>query len=158
MIFFGLTVSALVVSFYFHKRIIAEPSWEKKLYLGGLMMPFSKLAHYNVAMLLITGIINMANRYGGFSVPWPMEHWLLTKIILFLIVSFNGLYVAKRMGMKRAMLIKSVVEGKGPADAEEQLQKQNAGLTRLFYVQITILTLIILLSAFFSGKHPFVVF
>ena len=150
---FGLTTAAVVASFINHRQIVKEKSWEKRLHLTGLMRIFSRLVPVNALLLLITGFGNMMNRYGTNN-QWPSEEWLSLKVVIFVILAANGLYLAPRLGMKRTMLINSVIEGNGPADADQQMQKKNSFITALSTVQIILLTFILFLSVYGSGKHP----
>lgn len=153
MVTVGLASMALGGSYILHRQLVAEKSWEKKLFLGGTMRLFSAFGPINIILFTATGIMNMVNRYGA-HFPWPVEMWLVFKVILFIILSFNGLYVAPRLGMKRAMLLKSKVEGNGPADADEQLAKQDSTISIFFHAQIVIFVVITFLAVYGSAKHP----
>ncbi len=153
IVLFGLTTSVVVASFILHRQIITEKSWEKKHLLSGLIRIFSRFVPFNAVLLLVTGFGNMMNRYGT-NAQWPSEEWLSIKVVLFVILAANGLYLAPHLGLKRNMLIKSVIEGSGPADADQQIVKQNFSITALFIVQMILLLSILFLSVYGSGKHP----
>lgn len=150
---FGLTAGTLLGNWVIHRAMGKESSWEKRMQLGGVAMGFAAFGTFNVVTLLVTGILNMANRYGGFT-NWPMEHWLMTKIVLFAVIAYNALVVAKKLGMARAMLIRSVAEGKGPQDADVQFAARHASVGRLLTIQTVLLAVIVFLATYGSGKHP----
>lgn len=56
--------------------------------------------------------------------------------------------------MRRAKLIKSIVDKSAPADAEQQFAAQNKKVSTMFLVQSALLLTILFLSAFGPGKHP----
>ena len=153
LIAFGFSSATLIALFILHRKLCAEQNWEKKLYIGGIMRLFVVFGPYVIALLLLTGFGNMANRY-GLGAPWPQETWLTVKIILFVIMTFNALYIGPRINLKRAMLIKSVVENNGPENAEALLTKRNKTISIFLYVQAALLLGIVVLSAFGSAKHP----
>lgn len=130
-----------------------EPDWDRKLYIGGIMRLFASFGPYVVVVLLLTGVGNMMNRYGLGGV-WPRETWLEVKIVLFIILSINAIYIAPRINAKRAMLIKSAIDNKRPENFEQLLSRQNKTISLFLYLQATLLLSIVVLSAFGSGKHP----
>lgn len=131
----------------------SEPDWDRKLYIGGIMRLFASFGPYVVVVLLLTGVGNMMNRYGLGGV-WPRETWLEVKIVLFIILSINAIYIAPRINAKRAMLIKSAIDNKRPENFEQLLSRQNKTISLFLYLQATLLLSIVVLSAFGSGKHP----
>lgn len=153
IIAFAFSSVTLITLFILHRKLCAEQDWEKKLYIAGIMRLFVVFGPYVIAALLLTGFGNMVNRYGLYS-PWPHEMWLAIKITLFVIMAFNALYIGPRINIKRAALIKSVIEKKGPDNAEALLAKQNRSISIFLYVQTALLLSIVILSVFGSGKHP----
>jgi putative copper export protein len=150
---FGFSAAALIAFFVLNKKMNTEPDWERKLYIGGIMRMFASFGPYVVIILLLTGIGNMMNRYGLGGV-WPRETWLEVKIVLFIILSINALYIAPRINTKRAMLIKSAMDNKRPDNFEQLLSKQSRVIQIFLYVQAALLLSIVVLSALGSGKHP----
>lgn len=150
---FGFSSAALIAFFILNKKMNSEPDWDRKLYIGGIMRMFASFGPYIVIILLLTGIGNMMNRYGLGGV-WPHETWLEVKIVLFIILSLNAIYIAPRINAKRAMLIKSAMDNKRPENFEQLLSKQNRRITLFLYIQALLLLSIVVLSAFGSGKHP----
>jgi len=153
IIAFGFSSAIIISMFILHRKIVSEQDWGRRFYVGGIMRAFATIGPYLVAVLLLTGFGNMVNRY-GVGVPWPQETWLMVKIILFVILSFNNLYIGPRISIRRAALIKSVVDKKGPENADELWKKHNKAILIFLYVQAAILLCIVILSAFGSGKHP----
>ncbi|MEW6061037.1 MAG: hypothetical protein AB1600_03750 [Bacteroidota bacterium] len=150
---FGFSSAALISFFILNKKMNSEPDWDRKLYIGGIMRLFASFGPYVVVVLLLTGVGNMMNRYGLGGV-WPRETWLEVKIVLFIILSINAIYIAPRINAKRAMLIKSAIDNKRPENFEQLLSRQNKTISLFLYLQATLLLSIVVLSAFGSGKHP----
>lgn len=150
---FGFSSAALISFFILNKKMNGEPDWDRKLYIGGIMRLFASFGPYVVVVLLLTGVGNMMNRYGLGGV-WPRETWLEVKIVLFIILSINAIYIAPRINAKRAMLIKSAIDNKRPENFEQLLSRQNKTISLFLYLQATLLLSIVVLSAFGSGKHP----
>lgn len=154
LIAFGMVAGTFIPSFILDRKLRAEQDWGRKLYIGGIMRTFGMFAPYNIGLLIITGLGNMYNRYADAPYPWYEETWVVIKLACFLVIVFNAVFIAPKLGMKRAGLIKSVVDKSAPADAEQQVERCNARVSLLFFVQATLLLAILLLSAFGTGKHP----
>jgi len=154
LIAFGLVMATLIPSFVLDRKLRAEPDWGKKLQIGGLMRVFGMFAPVNIMLLLLSGIGNIYNRFLGSPDPWYDEHWLLTKLGLFVIIIFNAILVAPRLGMKRAMVIKALAEKKDDGGGNEAYAALNKKITILFAVQSLLLLGILWLSVFGPGKHP----
>jgi uncharacterized membrane protein len=154
IIVFGVVAGTIIPSFVLDRKLRAEQDWGRKLYIGGIMRVFGAFVPYNVALLVITGLGNMYNRYLDAPYPWYDEHWLVTKVALFVVLAFNALFVVPKVGMKRGMLIKAIVDKSAPIDAEQQVEVYNKKISRLFLVQTALLLVILFLSAFGTGKHP----
>ena len=154
LIAFGMVVGTLVPSFILDRKLRAEEDWGRRMYIGGIMRAFGAIAPYNVGLLIITGLGNMYNRFVEAPYPWYEEHWLVIKLVCFGVLAFNALLVVPKIGMKRTLLMKSVVEHSAPADAKEQFGRYNKKISLLFAVQSTLLLVVVFLSAFGTGKHP----
>jgi len=96
LIAFGLVAGTIIPSFILDRKLRAEPDWGRKLYIGGLMRAFGAMVPYNVALLIITGLGNMYNRYLGAPYPWYEEHWLVVKLACFVVLAFNALFVVPK--------------------------------------------------------------
>ena len=117
------------------------------------MRTLGRIAPYNIALLIITGIGNIYNRTFGFSYPWYEEEWLVIKIGCFLVLAINALFVVPNIGKKRGMIINSVVNNPALEGAKEKYEIYNKKISLLFLIQTTLLLAILFLSAFGSGKH-----
>ena len=150
---FAFGAAGLIGTFVLNRAFMRETDIGKKLQIGGIMRSLSMIAPYSLGGLLVTGIFNIYNRFGG-NFVWPLEHWVLTKIVLFLIIAYNGLVVAKRLGMKRAGLLMGLLERGENDEQRKALASVDATLGRLLYIQAVLFTVIVFLSVFSSGKHP----
>ena len=151
---FGMVVGAFVTNFILDRKLRAEQDWGRKMYIGGIMRTFGMFTPYIAAVLILTGIGNIYNRFLGSPYPWYDEGWLVAKLICFVVLVSNALILIPRVGMSRMMLIKSIAEKNAPSDAEQQLAKKNRTVSIIFLVQATLLLTIVYLSAFGDGKHP----
>jgi putative copper export protein len=154
LIAFGMVAGTLIPAFILDRKLRAEQDWGRRLYLGGVMRSFGRLAPYNVVLLLITGLGNMYNRYADAPYPWYDETWLVIKLACFAVLAFNALLIVPKIATRRAMLIKSVVDKAGPADADQKFATLGASVTRVFVIQTLLLLAVLLLSVFGPGKHP----
>ena len=154
LIAFGMVAGVLIPSFILDRKFRSEQDWKRKLSIGGIMRTFGAIVPYNVALLIITGLGNMYNRYLGAPYPWYEEHWLVAKLACFAVLAFNALFIVPKIGMRRATLVKAIVDQSAPADAEQQIAKYNKKVSLMFLVQTTLLLAILFLSAFGTGKHP----
>jgi heme/copper-type cytochrome/quinol oxidase subunit 2 len=124
------------------------------MYIGGLMRTFAMFTPIIAALLLLTGIGNIHNRLLDAPYSWYDEHWLVAKIILFVILAINGAVVGRKLAMGRMMLIKSIADKNPAADAEQRIAGYNRKISLLFLVQTILIIAILYLATFGSGKHP----
>lgn len=90
---FGMVVGVLVPSFILDRKFRAELDWKRKLSIGGIMRTLGAIVPYNVALLTVTGLGNMYNRFLGAPYPWYDEHWLVAKLACFAVLAFNALFI-----------------------------------------------------------------
>lgn len=151
---FALLAGTFIPSFILDRKFRAEKDWGRKLYIGGIMKTFGMFAPINIALLLLTGLGNMYNRFLGAPYPWYEETWLVIKLACFVVMASNGMFVGKKIGMKRVLLVKAIVERNAPADADQQVARYDKKISVVMFVQLVLLLTIVLLSAFGTGKHP----
>jgi hypothetical protein len=149
-----MVAATLIPGILLDRKIRAEPDWNKKLQIGVIMRMFAAFGPWNVGLLLVTGIGNIYNRFVGAPYAWYDETWLVVKICLFAIIASNALFIAPKLGMKRAMVIKSIVEKNGPLNDETLYAGVNRKIAILFGAQTLLLLTILYLSVFGPGKHP----
>lgn len=154
LIAFGLVAATLVPGFILDRKLRVEQDWQRKMYIGGIMRVFGAFAPYNVALLLITGLGNIHNRYFGSQVFWYQETWLVIKISCFVVLAVNALFVAPKLMKNRMMLIKSMAEKNAKADDEKKLTRYNNKVVLFFLAQIILLLTVLILSVSGAGKHP----
>ncbi|MCI0705950.1 MAG: DUF2214 family protein [Ignavibacteriae bacterium] len=154
---FGLVSAILTSNIVLEHKLRREPDWNKKLYIGGIMKTISILPPFALVILLVTGIGNIHNLYMGAPESWYTQGWLVVKVILFAVLGTNGLFIGPTFGKRRMPLIKAMSEGSAPPDAAVKLKNLNKQITLFLLVQLTLVLIIIFLSAFGSGKHPGVI-
>jgi hypothetical protein len=154
IIAFGMLTGAFIPSYLLDRKLRAEQDWGRKMYIGGIMRTFGLFTPITASLLLLTGIGNIHNRLLGAPYEWYQEGWLVAKIILFVILAFNGLFFSRKFSMGRMMLIKAVADKNAPADAEQRIASYNKKISWLFLVQTLLLLAILYLATFGSGKHP----
>ena len=153
LIAFGVLMAAVIALDVLNRKMVSENDLGRKLYIGGIMKTFGLFTPFTAVVLLLTGFGNMVNRYGMGGMG-NIETWLEVKIILFVILAFNGGFVASRFQKKRMMLIKATADNAAPEDAGRQIAKINGIFSMYFYVQYALLLAVLLLSVFGDGKHP----
>ncbi|MBI1807694.1 MAG: hypothetical protein HYR76_11645 [Ignavibacteria bacterium] len=135
---FGLLMTTLVagvlleIQYRKAKDLQAKAIILRPLRSIGLLSPIASL------LLLVTGIGNMVVRQYTLFAPG----WLTAKIIFYAFAVISGVIFGVK-SRKRGALVKSMVEGSAPPNAEELLDTQTKQLT-LFYVVMPIVLLIIL--------------
>jgi len=154
LIAFGLVSATLIPGIVLNRKLVAEKDFGRKMQLGGVMRIFGAFALYNVILLLITGVGNIYNRYSGTSVEWYDESWLVIKILLFVVLAINGLFVAPNLMKNRMMIIKSLADKTASADAEQKLAGCDRKVSFFFLIQAVLLLAVLYLSVFGPGKHP----
>ena len=154
LIAFGIVAGTLIPNIILDRKLRSEPDWGRKLYIGGIMRSFGKFSPFTIGLLIITGLGNMYNRFADAPYPWYEETWLVVKLACFLVIVFNVVFIVPKLGMRRATLIKSVVDKSAPADVDQQMERYNRRISILFTVQTVLLLSILVLSAFGTGKHP----
>lgn len=154
LIAFGLVSATLIPGIVLNRKLVSEKDFNRKLQIGVVMRIFGSFALYNVILLLITGVGNIYNRYSGTSIAWYDENWLVIKIILFVVLAINGLFVAPNLMKHRMMIIKSLADKTASADAEQKLSGCDNKVSLFFLVQAVLLLAVLYLSVFGPGKHP----
>ncbi len=150
----GFVFVVVVGGWLIHRKIVKEHDPHLKLYVSqsgrivGIMSPFVAL------LLLLTGIGNIYNRDLGTDLHWYSEGWLVAKIIFFAVFVVNGAVFGAVLARKRNVLLKAIDGPSAPADAETTLHSYYHQFMWHYLVQFLLLTIILLLSTFGSGKHP----
>jgi hypothetical protein len=148
-------VSALVVAgWILNNRFTKEPDLSLKLYVGGIARIFSYLSPIAALLLLATGIGNIYNLYGGTSVSWYEEGWLVIKVILFGVMLVNGMLFGPLMTKKRITIVREIIERGANDEATKRLNELNGQMRWFFLVQTVLLLGILFFSAFGTLKHP----
>lgn len=150
---FGVLMASVIALDVLNRKLRAEPDIQRKLYLGGLMKTFALFTPFTTVVILLTGIGNMVNRYGMGGMG-NIETWLKVKIVLFVILAFNGSVIASRFQKKRMMLLKAKADNSAPEDYDRQISSINRIFTFYYYIQWTLLLAVVFLSVFGDGKHP----
>jgi uncharacterized protein YacL len=154
---FGFAGALLTANIVLERAIRQEPDWSNKLYIGRLGRTFGMISPLTVAVLLLTGIGNIYNRYVEASEAWYTEGWLVAKIILFVILATNGFMYGPQLARKRMQLIKAIADKTASADAEHALKNLNSQVLMFLFVQTVLLVSIVYLSTFGGAKHPGIV-
>lgn len=151
---FGFLSTVVFGGFLLEHRFRKEQDWAMKAHVGGIMRTFGMLSPFVAAILLITGIGNIHNRYAGTPINWYNEGWLVAKLIFFAVLLVNGTILGPRMTKARMKIVKGILEKNAPADAEQTVASYNRQISFFYFVQTVLLLLILYLSVFGSAKHP----
>lgn len=151
---FGFLCMVMFGGYLLDRQFRKASDWSVKAYVGGIMRTFGILSPIVAAILLITGIGNIHNRYAGTPVSWYDEGWLVAKIILFAVLLVNGTIIGPRLTKARMKIVKGILEKNAPPEAEQAIEVHNKQISFFYAVQTVLLLIILYLSVFGSAKHP----
>jgi hypothetical protein len=154
LIGFGIVCTLQIVSWTLSIKAQREKDWNTKLNLLTTMNIFTFLSPIATAILFLTGVGNIYNRYYSSPELWTAETWLVAKIILVVVLVLLGNLVGPRLGKKKVMTIRKIIEQKQFENGEKQLKSHNAKILVFLSIQSLLLLAILYLSVFGAGKHP----
>jgi small-conductance mechanosensitive channel len=154
LIGFGLLFTTLFAGWIIERKTKKESDWERKLYLTGIGRTFGILSPVAALILLLTGIVNIFNRYGGTTIEWYTQGWLVAKIILFAFLLVNGALLGPIIVRRRTKLLRTVVDKSATEDAGSAVAVLNKNIATFYLVQFLLLLIILYLSVAGNGKHP----
>jgi len=138
----------------FNRKITREKDLPLQLYVSHWARGIVFLSPFVMLALLVTGIGNIYNRNLGSTLHWYNEGWLVAKLFFFVILVVNGSVFGATLSRKRTALLQSMSDQRAPENAEVTLRSYNRQFGWHYVVQFLLLTIIIFLSTFGSGKHP----
>ncbi len=150
----GLVFVVVVGGWLVHRKIVGEQEPRLKLYVSQSGRIIGILSPFVAFLLLLTGIGNIYNRDLGTDLHWYSEGWLVAKIIFFAVFVVNGAVFGAILARKRNLLLKAIDGLTAPPDSENLLGGYNRQFMWHYLVQFLLLTIILLLSTFGTGKHP----
>lgn len=153
----GILTTTMLAGFILDRRFRKEPDLHLKSYIAGISRIFGLLSPVAASLLLVTGIANIHNRFLGSSSAWYAEGWLVAKIILYVVIVFNGMIYGPGLIRSRLRLIRSQVDQTAPMNAETLMRSYNTQLTLFYLVQTLLFLFIVYISVFGSAKHPGVI-
>jgi hypothetical protein len=153
----GILTTSLLAGFILDRRFRREPDLRLKLYTAGISRTIGLLSPFAALLLLLTGIANIHNRFLGSASAWYAEGWLVAKIILYVVMVFNGLFYGPGLMRSRLKIIRSQVEQAAPMNADTLIRSYNNQLTLFYAVQTLLFLFIVYISVFGTAKHPGVI-
>jgi hypothetical protein len=153
----GILTATLLGGFILDRRLRKEPDLHLKLFTAGIAKTIGILSPLVAILLLLTGIANIHNRFLGSTSDWYAEGWLVAKIILYVVMVFNGMFYGPGLMRSRLKLIRSQSEQTAPKDAETSIRSLNKQITLFYAVQTLLFIIIVYLSVFGTAKHPGVI-
>lgn len=154
LIGFGLLFTTLFAGWLIERRTKKESDWDQKLYLIGIGRTFGILSPIAALILLLTGIVNIFNRYGGTTIEWYTQGWLVAKIILFAFLLVNGALLGPVIVRRRTKLVRSIIDKTAKEDAGSTISVLSKNIAMFYLVQFLLLLIILYLSIAGGGKHP----
>ncbi len=151
---FGLLFTTLLAGWLIERKTKKESDWDRKLYLIDIGRTFGILSPIAALVLLLTGIVNIFNRYGGTTIEWYTQGWLVAKVILFAFLLVNGALLGPVIVRRRTKLIRSIVDKTSKEDAVATIGILNKNIVTFYLVQFLLLIIILYLSVAGNGKHP----
>ena len=153
----GLLMTTLLGGFILDRKIRSELDVRMKLFTAGIARMFGLLSPLAAVLLLLTGIVNIHNRYLGATSVWYTEGWLVAKVVLYVVMVFNGMVYGPGLTRSRVKIFKSQIDQTASPDVGAQIRSINKQLTLFYLVQMLLLLFIVYLSVFGSAKHPGVI-
>lgn len=153
----GILMTTLLGGFILDRKIRSELDVRMKLFTAGIARTFGLLSPLAAVLLLLTGIANIHNRFLGSTAVWYTEGWLVAKVILYVVMVFNGMVYGPGLTRSRVKIFKSQIDQTAPPDAGALIRSINKQLTLFYLVQMLLLLFIVYLSVFGSAKHQGVI-
>ena len=150
----GVLTTTLLAGFILDRKLRRESDIRLKLYTAGLSKTIGLFSPFAAILLLLTGIANIHNRFLGSTSAWYAEGWLVAKIILYVVMVFNGMVYGPRLIRSRAKIIRSQAEQAAPPNADSLIRSLNKQITLFYAVQTLLFLLILYISVFGTAKHP----
>ena len=154
LVAFGLLTTTILSGFVLDRKLRKESDHRLRLTIAGVSRNIGLLSPIAALLILVTGIGNIHNRFFGTEMRWYAEGWLVAKIVLYVVMVLNGMIYGPRLTRGRLKLLNAVSEQSAPPDAESTLRSYNKQITLFYFVQTTLLLLVLYISVFGSGKHP----
>ena len=153
----GILTTTLLAGFILDRKLRKEPDLRLKLYTAGISRVIGLLSPVAAVLLLVTGIANIHNRFLGSTSAWYEEGWLVAKIIVYVVMVFNGIFYGPGLMRSRLKIIRSQAEQAGPANADTLIRSYDKQLTLFYAVQTLLFLFIVYISVFGTAKHPGVI-
>jgi len=135
---FGLIVTLNVAGIILNRHYKKAPDLQQKGVILRAARTLGLLSPVAILIMLVTGIGNMHSlAFGILTVGW-----LTAKIILFAILATSGVLFGIK-ARKRGALVKSMVSGNAPSNADELLAEYDKQIS-LSYIVMPLLTIMIL--------------
>jgi hypothetical protein len=150
----GVLTTTLLAGFILDRKLRRESDIRLKLYTAGLSKTIGLFSPFAAILLLLTGIANIHNRFLGSTSAWYAEGWLVAKIILYVVMVFNGMVYGPGLIRSRVKIIRSQVEQTAPMNADTSLRSLNKQITLFYAVQALLFLMILYVSVFGTAKHP----
>jgi hypothetical protein len=150
----GVLTTTLLAGFILDRKLRKEPDLRLKLYTAGISRIIGLISPLAALLLLATGIANIHNRFIGSTSAWYEEGWLVAKIILYVVVVFNGMFYGPGLMRSRLKIIRSQSEQTAPMNADTLIRSYNKQLSLFYAVQTLLFLLIVYISVFGTAKHP----
>ena len=153
----GILTTTLLAGFILDRKLRKEPDLRLKLSTAGISRTIGLLSPVAAILLLVTGIANIHNRFLGLTSMWYAEGWLVAKIILYVVMVFNGMFYGPSLMRGRLKILRSQAEQAAPMNADTLIRSFNKQLTLFYAVQTLLFLFIIYISVFGTAKHPGVI-
>jgi len=154
---FGILTTTLLAGFILDRRLRKVPDFQSKLTTAGISKTIGLLSPVATILLLLTGIANIHNRFLGSTSAWYAEGWLVAKIVLYVVMVFNGMFYGPGLMRSRLKILRSQAEQTAPLNADTSIRSLNKQITLFFVVQTLLFLLIVYSSVFGTAKHPGVI-
>jgi hypothetical protein len=151
---FGLLFTTLLGGWIVERRLRKEKDWDQKLYIGRISRSMGLLSPLASIIILLTGIGNIINLYGGSIGIWYTSGWLVAKIILFAFMLVNGAVFGPILIRRRTKLIHSIIDKTATEESVKTVTIISKNISTFYFVQFLLLFIVLYISIAGGGKHP----
>jgi uncharacterized membrane protein SirB2 len=135
----GITLADFVTTKQFWKQYVNDKP--KAIAINGAMAKFPKFFGIGIILLILSGVTMMAITNGAFG----EQTWFRIKFGLVILIIVNGLAIGRRQGTKLRKLLSPESRDE---NSDAKLLKIRSRLNTFHISQITLFTMIFVLSAF----------
>ena len=139
----GVIFTTIFAGAILNGRYRKAPDWKTKLMILKLLRPIGLLSPVGVAVMLVSGILNMHfSNLGLFTASW-----LTLKLVFFALTVISGILFGVK-GTQRSILVTKLAEGNAPEGTDRSVGILDRQQRIFYFVQLVLILIILTLSIF----------